>query len=369
MATIFENIAQLGKIVTDAITAGDTSTLPEKAVRTTLVRVATGSYKETLPIMVPAECCVMGDELRATNVQPRTIYNTPDLTPKTDFWYSYSGMDHMESIIGDIVSGVAVTPTTGNTLDQNVSWPYAENPQSVQAVTDLARNIKRRADIGLGLKQEARKTLTLANDMAVPENGHARDLIWRNAEFLKAEVVAYLSDQYPDLDYSRTKCKQDVGFIVDALAYDLTYGGNWQTQNAGLAYFNGASGTLQIDSEEKTATLAAYNYLKALMQTVQRNITVTPVYQTDVAQVTGVGGTATQSTTIGTLIDDMIDIVDNGPGNASINYPSLVGVNTNLITASTACVNELPTIQEETIDFIAKNFGSFKYDAAKCRRD
>ena len=369
MATIFENIAQLGKIVTDAITAGDTSTLPEKAVRTTLVRVATGSYKETLPIMVPAECCVMGDELRATNVQPRTIYNTPDLTPKTDFWYSYSGMDHMESIIGDIVSGVAVTPTTGNTLDQNVSWPYAENPQSVQAVTDLARNIKRRADIGLGLKQEARKTLTLANDMAVPENGHARDLIWRNAEFLKAEVVAYLSDQYPDLDYSRTKCKQDVGFIVDALAYDLTYGGNWQTQNAGLAYFNGASGTLQIDSEEKTATLAAYNYLKALMQTVQRNITVTPVYQTDVAQVTGEGGTATQSTTIGTLIDDMIDIVDNGPGNASISYPSLVGVNTNLITASTACVNELPTIQEETIDFIAKNFGSFKYDAAKCRRD
>ena len=369
MATVYETIAELGSIVTDAITAGDTSTLPELAIRTTLIRVATGSYKETLPIIVPAECCVMGDELRATNVQPRTVYNTPNLTPKTDFWYSYAGMSRMEDIIGDVVSGVAVTPTTGNTLDQNVSWPYAENPQAKQAVVDLARNVKRRADIGLGLKQEARKTLTRANDLAVPENGHARDLIWRNADFIKAEIVAYIADQYPDLDYSRTKCKQDVGFIIDALAYDLTYGGNWQTQNAGLAYYNGASGTLQIDSEEKAATLASYNYLKQLMQTVQRNITVTPVYQTDESQVTGEGGGATQSTTIGTLMDDMIDIVDNGPGQASITYPSLVGVASNLITASTACTNALPTIQEETINFIAKNFGSFKYDAAKCRRD
>ena len=369
MATVYENIAQLGKIVTDAIAAGDTSTLPEKAVRTTLIRVATGSYKETLPIMVPAECCVMGDELRATNVQPRTVYNTPDLTPKTDFWYSYAGMRRMEDIIGDVVSGVAVTPTTGNTLDQNVSWPYAQNPQAKQATVDLVRNIKRRADIGLGLKQEGRKTLTLANEMLIPENGHARDLIWRNADFIKAEVIAYIADQYPDLSYSKTKCKQDVGFIIDALAYDLTYGGNWQTQNAGLAYYNGASGTLQIDSEEKAATLASYNYLKQLMQTVQRNITVTPVYQTDVTQVVGEGGGAAQSTTIGTLMDAMINIVDTGPSSASISYPSLAGTNANALTAANACVAALPTIQEQTIDFIAKNFGSFRYNAAKCRRD
>ena len=59
MATINDSITALGKIVTDAITAGDTSTLPEKAVRTTLVRIATGAYKEVLPIMVPAECCIM----------------------------------------------------------------------------------------------------------------------------------------------------------------------------------------------------------------------------------------------------------------------------------------------------------------------
>ena len=369
MATINDSITALGKIVTDAITAGDTSTLPEKAVRTTLVRIATGSYKEVLPIMVPAECCIMGDELRATNVQPRTVYNSPDLTPKTDFWYSYAGMNRMQNIIGDVVSGVAVTPTTGNLLDQNQTWPYASNPQAKNATVDLARNIKRRSDIGLGLKHEVRKTLPRPADMGTPANGHARDLIWRNVEFLKNEVTAYLTTEYPNLDYSRTKCKQDVNFIIDALAYDLTYGGNWQTQTAGLAYYNGASGVLQIDSEELTATLAVYNYLKGLMQTVQRNITVTPVYQTDSPQVIGEGGGATQSTTIGTLIDDMLDIVENGTAQASITYPALVGVSADKLTANTNVTNGLASIQETTIDFIAKNFGSFKYDAAKCRRD
>ena len=43
----------------------------------------------------------------------------------------------------------------------------------------------------------------------------------------------------PNLKYGRTKCKQDIGFLLDAVAYDLTYGGNWQSVIAGEAYYTG----------------------------------------------------------------------------------------------------------------------------------
>ena len=42
MATIYETVQALGKIVTDAVTAGNSNNIPAKVRRTTLVRVSTG---------------------------------------------------------------------------------------------------------------------------------------------------------------------------------------------------------------------------------------------------------------------------------------------------------------------------------------
>ena len=65
-------------------------------------------------------------------------------------------------------------------------------------------------------------------------------------ENYKAEIIAYIEENYPGLSYSKTKCKNDVGLIMDNVAYDLTYGGNWMSVEAGKAYFNGNTNTLQI---------------------------------------------------------------------------------------------------------------------------
>ena len=111
MATIFETITELSGIVTDAITAGNDNNIPARLIRNTLVKVSTGKYYEVLPIIVPAECCILGDELRSTNVNARTASNST-LTPARDFKYSYQALSRIEDIVDDIVTGVAVTPTT-----------------------------------------------------------------------------------------------------------------------------------------------------------------------------------------------------------------------------------------------------------------
>ena len=482
---VYTEITGLGKIITDAITAGVDTNIPERRIRNTLIRVSTGKYYEVLPIIVPAECCVIGDELRATNVQPRTTINST-LTSKTDVEYSYQAVKRVEAIVGDVVSGSAVTPTTGNTTSQNVTWPYAETTPVVTETKRLARNVADRIAIGVGKKVNA--ILPKAHELGTPEYGYARDLNERNKEFIQAEIIAYIADQFPNLEYSKTKCKQDVGFLIDAVAYDLSYGGNWQSYNAAKSYYDGsnvnktntlltngsfddstgwtinnsawtiaggdletagsiagtivqtifttpgqeytiegtaihttngasifarvpdaedplatalaliASGSftytftatslqteivletdtsgdiiiseVKIDSPQKIATVAAYGYLRDLLQTVGRNITVTPPYQTAVAQIEGPAGNATVSNEIADLFNNtIIDVVDNGVDAATITYPSVASASVGLQGDSTNLVAALPTIQEKTIDFINANFGSFKYNSAKCRRD
>jgi len=364
---VLAEITALVTLLTDAIADGEPNNVPARLIRTNLIRVATGYYKETLPIIVPAETCIMGDELRAVNVQPRTVYNDNTLTPASDFVYTNKALERVEAIIGDIVEGSVVTPTSGNTETQYTDWPIAEAPHVAPEVTRSFRSVREYIDIALGNKLSA--SLIKKYDLSDVNVGNARDLILLNKKFIQEEVTAYITDNYPNLKYSRTKCKQDVGFILDALAYDLTYGGNWQMQTAGLAYFAGYSGALQIDSTERAATVASYEFMKALAQTVGRDITVTPVLQSKETQRGGEGGSVAVSNTIGTLFDGFIDIVENGTAQANITYPTLTDVDEDLISQSQKLVAETDTIGEKVIDFVNKNFGSFNYNSSACRRD
>jgi len=305
MATIFETVEDLGKIITDAITDGTEDNIPPRVIRNTLIRVSTGVYREVLPIIVPAECCVIGDELRSTRVEPRTPTNST-LTPKSDFAYSYNSLSRVADIVDDIVTGVTVTPTTGNTELQDQTWPYAESGNVGPQVQKLARGIHRQIDARLQTKQEA--ILPPAHDLADPNLGKGIDLNYLNLDFIQAEIIAYISDQYPGLQYSRTKCKQDIKYIIDALAYDISYGGTWQSVTAGLAYYNGREGVLQIDASEKAATLAAYDRLAELLRTISRDVDVTPVYQVEIAQVKGNGSLTTD---IIDEVNDRITIIKN----------------------------------------------------------
>jgi hypothetical protein len=364
MATNFATISSLGKIITDAITAGNATNVPARSIRKTLIKVTTGQYREVLPIMIPAECCIMGDELRSVNVQPRKSTNST-LTPKGDYKYTNKALERLEQVVGNVASGLTMAPTTGNTLTQTVAYPYAETPQAWEGLTRQVRGIRKNIDARLGdkLYTEFPKPWEMTNANA----GRGRDLFLQNREFIKAETTAYITETYPNLKYSRTKCKQDIGFILDAVAYDLTFGGNWQSVVAGEAYYTGA--VLEIASSEKAATIAAYGFMKALVQTVQRNITVTPLLQTDVSQIAGNGGTSSESTVIGNLFDDITDTIDSGVGTVSEVYPSVASANALTFADTTAMNNAKEQVGEYTIDFINKNFGSFKYDSGICRRD
>ena len=364
---VFSEISGLVGIITTAISDGTDENIPERLIRNTLIKVSTGKYYEMLPIIVPAECCVIGDELRATNVQPRKESNY-SLVNIFDSQFSYAATERLEAIIGDIVQGIAVTPTTGNLQTQSREFPFAVASTAVGA-TQAMRTIRKEIDFGLGQKLERSMPNPSGFDV---EFGYARDLILRNTDFIKAEVIAYITNNYSDLKYSKTKCKQDVGYIVDAVAYDLTYGGNWQSINAGLAYYAGTTGPLQIDSEEKTATLAAYAYLRDILAPISRSITVTPVEQTLQSQNSGAPGSVAAATLITDNLNDIITIINLGPDNAPATvYPDITGASAALQADHAAIINagNLTTVKSNVISFISTNFPNLTYEQAKCERD
>jgi len=115
----------------------------------------------------------------------------------------------------------------------------------------------------------------------------AGNLLNSNREFIQNEVVSYLEFSYPNIttdkpDYDRTTCIRDVGLIVDAIVYDLSYGGNSKTVEAALSYWSG--GVSSVAGEEEEA-LFAYQYIGFISQYIINNQTPPTLYQTAVGQV------------------------------------------------------------------------------------
>jgi hypothetical protein len=131
-------------------------------------------------------------------------------------------------------------------------------------------------------------------DPTIYDTGYfnARRLLVANKTFIQDEIDAWIAVQVAgnispfttSFTYDSTACRRDVGFIIDALRYDLTYGGNLETYNAAIAYFVGT--TAQYGTNEKAPTVAAYQRLKTILGDILQGVLITK----------SSGNTATQDT-------------------------------------------------------------------------
>jgi hypothetical protein len=171
--------------------------------------------------------------------------------------------------------------------------------------------------------------------------------------------------------YSEEACSRDVGYIVDAVRYDMTYGGNFATRQAAVSYYSQLTSALQIDAADKTATLAAYAVLKTIMQDIANGgLSSYSATQVDVDYITGTGGDATSATTVGTLIQNMINYINDPVANPiTESLASTSWVASNFTGANAALQSARTTIRASVISFIATNFPALDYDSTTCSRD
>jgi hypothetical protein len=126
---------------------------------------------------------------------------------------------------------------------------------------------------------------------------NARRLVNVNREFLVDEIISWIDFQKTNnispfvttFTYDVAEYERNIEDILDALEYDLTYGGNLETIVAANSYFLGATST--IPDGQKEETIAAYARLKEVIGSVAQAVTVSDKKTNLVQNTTGSGGT------------------------------------------------------------------------------
>ena len=154
-----------------------------------------------------------------------------------------------------------------------------------------------------------------------------------NRTFLSAELVAYVNANTPPAGYNEAKCLRDAGYIIDALTYDILYGGNSATITNARAYFDAA--VAQLPADQRAATAAAYAHLSTVITTALIDATGVPgivvtTGNTETQITTGDPATSTETSQLLTLVNIIRTVItDNNlnsiPDNPTYpNYTSII---------------------------------------------
>ena len=197
----------------------------------------------------------------------------------------------------------------------------------------------------------------------------AKDRLIANKAFLQAEVNAWVGSIYPLHNHSEAKCARDVGYAIDALCYDILYGGNSASYDS-AKFFNYA-GVVNISDEHLAQTVAAYGRLKVIVGQVVKGVSVTVTTNgttpNGLTQVTsGTNANQGEATILEGFVQVIADVVANGNSSlpATRTKPSITWATSPLQAASTAIIAASTTIQNTVV-----TYNDYTYNASKCQRD
>jgi hypothetical protein len=385
---VSELIEDLIKVITDAITTGNLDNLPAENVPGYTINVKTGLFEEVLPIIVPSNTAIVGDELRSAKVSPRGKIIATNDKAKSLAAYAY-----LRSITDDIIQNTPVSPTSGNTVLQDTTSQKAGSLGSISAIgtvlaltaeiKDIVTNNTPNAyvrpnptDWGTTLTNSAyAATGYLTGDTAGFDDG--RRLLLANKAFLQDEVSEWILAQIagnvaPFVGFTyggtqRIKCERDVGLIVEAIAYDMTYGGNLATQIAARSYYS--LGAFVEPDNEKAAALAVQLRIKDIIDNIIEGDTSGWTKTTSLTQdASGTAGSAGSGAFAQDRIQEVYDTIDTGTEPTTI-QPYTAWVSAELLNAKSAIDARKVQLQSDAIQFIKRRFPTLNFNETLCSRD
>ena len=186
----FAEVSSLKSLITVAISGGTLGSVGAEVKPQRTILVKTGVFFETLPIVVPIDTAVVGDELRSTNIRPSASQIDVTDVPK-----SLDALSRINAIISDIVQGTTVAKTTTgsnpNTLSQSQTKPFATATQGT-LLTGLITNATAYINFYINATGSA-PTMTGSNAASSLYNVYsAVRQLELNREFIIAEVHAYI---------------------------------------------------------------------------------------------------------------------------------------------------------------------------------
>ena len=164
----------------------------------------------------------------------------------------------------------------------------------------------------------------------------AAKLIMFNKNYFKEEVVGAIVANFGSTFYFggtsttvqtfKNKCKRDIGYVVDAIVYDLLTYGNSGIYDATTAYIDAATGTIISLQGELVQSIYGYQQLKTYLKSaIAETLTSPSLYTTFYAYTdNNILLTASEKTEINAFLDARMDILLNTLNNST--YLETAGV-------------------------------------------
>ena len=198
-------------------------------------------------------------------------------------------------------------------------------------------------------------------------------LLDANKNYMKEEVIAFIDTTYPSFigSYDATKCRRDIGYMIDSVAFDLLHGGNRQAVQSGLAYYASSATNITIQGEA-AQTSDAFVYLASIAGDIVQNIPIARK-QTRLAQNTSLtSATVSEAALIVDAISTVTNIITDGPVGYEYSPISLTDAGSaDVQNAFNILIANKSFIQAEVLAYIDQTYNpnSFSYDEEVCYRD
>ena len=212
-----------------------------------------------------------------------------------------------------------------------------------------------------------------------PSNNAATDGLQLNRAFLAAEGKAHFEQTYPTLWAAltvaqRDKCERDIGYMIDAVSFDIRHGSNVAMRDVARLYFE--NGTSVLPTDQKAETAGVFRHVASVAERVVLKQTVTPTAGNGVTQVTSGWGNVVAGT--GVQVEDKLNIVsDLIEKDSLINMPTAQEPDVDAAAATgydyqveAAIIDGRKTTLADGVNaYLQDKFDYLEYNSTKCRRD
>ena len=268
----------------------------------------------------------------------------------------YAGLSYLRSYSSKVTSLQKAQTIAGLQEARDLALTYTSDVNMIAAITSGFNTVNNIINLGVSVAP------AIVNNPTTPRRAgyyEAAEILLVNKNFIQTEIEYWIAENYPALVYDVITCRRDIAYIIDAIAYDLTYEGNTQTVNAALAYAEGS-----VIAGQTEETQAAYEYWKVIVGQIARNILITPTTGNIVVQDVSLPlGAPVDPLGPGNEAEDLlqivIDVIDHGTG--YIPDPKTEPLYTNgdpiLNIEREAVLDEKLAIQDGAIDFLNNTYG------------
>jgi len=219
----------------------------------------------------------------------------------------------------------------------------------------------------------AAPTLTFTLPPGVSANvTNAYNLLLANRNYIVAEVAGWIAAQISGNiapwatgdTFNSSKSQRDTRLVVEAVIFDLIYGGNIATRHAALKYYNNLTGALLLLSGQPARCAAAITYASYLAGRVVQNLNPATAYSS-LPRVTGTAASATEAATINTLMTAVANAIAAGDYTAAqaaitLSLPSTSGYTASNIAARNIVQANKTDIQTAVVDYV--DFNGNRYE-------